>query len=261
MGELDQYYAQYYDLRSPGLAGDVQFYLEEAQKAGSPVLELGCGTGRMLIPLAEAGVRMVGLDLNPDMLAQAYRKIEKLPQDVRDRIEIIEGDMRTFSLDRKFDMIMIPYRAFLHLMTPEDQKAALLRIHEHLSDGGRLVFNIFDPRMEIIATHSGALGQAVKMLSKFQIPDTDHTMIVWDTRQYHPQEQTIEQYFIIEELDGGGVMVNRHCELLTLRYAFRWEMHYLLELCGFKIDALYGDFQRGLFRYGNEQIWVASKGK
>src|SRR5262245_48031980 len=114
MYNYEQVQARYYDYTSTGLEGDLQFYVEEAQKAGSPALELGCGTGRILIPVAEAGVEIVGLDLSDDMLAIARRKVDALPEEVRGRIEIVRGDMRTFSLGRRFRLVIIPYRAFLH---------------------------------------------------------------------------------------------------------------------------------------------------
>jgi hypothetical protein len=80
-----------------------------------------------------------------------------------------------------------------------------------------------------------------------------------DTRQYDPEQQRLDQYFIFEELDDDGRILAKTYSSLTLRYIYRYEMRYLLELCGYKVEALYGDFRRGPFRYGSEQIWVACK--
>ncbi len=259
MKEYDRADAAFYDYCATGLEGDVQFYIEEARKAGSPVLELGCGTGRILIPVAEAGISIVGLDRAPTMLSIASQKIARLNVETQRRIELVEGDMRDFSLGRRFKLATIPYRAFLHLLTSEDQRQALGCIREHLIDNGRLVFNFFDPRLDIIAAHFGSLGAAMKKDREFVHPDTGHRVILWDTRQYDPERQLIEEYFIFEELDHGGRLVSKTYSPLTLRYIYRYEMQYLLELCGYKIEALYGDFQRGPFRYGGEQIWVARK--
>ena len=259
MKEYDRADAAFYDYYATGLEGEVQFYVEEARRAGSPVLELGCGTGRILIPVAEAGVTIVGLDRSPAMLSIARQKTSKLGVEAQHRITLVEGDMRSFSLGQRFKLVMIPYRTFLHLMTPEDQRQALGCIREHLTEDGRLVLNVFDPRLDIIAAHSGALGAAMKKDSEFVHPDTGHRVIVWDTRQYDPGRQTLKQYFIFEELDDEGKVISRSYSPLTLRYVFRYEMQHLLELCGFKVEALYGDFQRGPFRYGGEQIWIASK--
>ncbi|MBC8457146.1 MAG: class I SAM-dependent methyltransferase [Deltaproteobacteria bacterium] len=259
MKEYDRADATFYDYYATGLEGDVQFYVEEAQKASSPVLELACGTGRILIPVAESGISIVGLDRAPAMLSIAREKISKLNVETQRRIKIVEGDMRNLSLDERFKLIMIPYRAFLHLLTPEDQRQALCCIREHLTDDGLLIFNIFDPRLDIIAAHFGSLGSAIKKSQEFIHPDTGHRVVVWDSRQYDLERQIIEQYFIFEELDDGGRVISKTYSPMTLRYVYRYEMQYLLELCGYRIEALYGDFQRGPFRYGNEQIWIARR--
>ena len=259
MSDYAQAYAALYEYRATGLDGDVQFYVEEAQRAGSPVLELGCGTGRILIPVAQAGVAITGLDLSVPMLDIARRKVAALDADTQDRIELVEGDMRRFSLGRRFELAMIPFRAFLHLLTPEDERLALECIREHLTDGGLLILNIFDPRLDIIAAHSGPFGTALKKVSEFIHPETGHRFVVWDTREYDAERQVISQYFVHEELDDEGRVISKTYAPLTLRYVYRYEMQHLLELCGYKIEALYGDFRRGLFRYGGEQIWVARK--
>ncbi|MFX1538190.1 MAG: class I SAM-dependent methyltransferase [Promethearchaeota archaeon] len=251
--------AVFYDYQATGLNGDIQFYVEEAQKAGSPVLELGCGTGRILIPIAKADIDIVGLDYSPDMLSIARQKISKLIPETKKRIQLVEGDMRNFSFDQRFKLIMIPYRAFLHMMTPKDQRQALQCVHEHLTDDGRLVFNIFDPRLDIIAAHFGSLGSSLKKVNEFTNPETKNRVVVWDTRQYDPELQKIDQYFIFEELNQEGTVVFKNYSHMTLRYVYRYEMQYLLELCGYEIEALYGDFQRGSFRYGGEQVWIARK--
>ena len=259
MEEYDRADARFYDYYSTGVPGDVRFYVEEAKRAGSPVLELGCGTGRILIPTAQAGIDIVGLDRAPAMLAIAREKLSELGAETRRRIELVESDMRTFWLGRRFKLVTIPYRAFLHLLTPEDQRRALERIRDHLTDDGRLVLNIFDPRLDIIVGHFGSLGSALKKEIEFFHPDTGNRVILWDTRQYDPERQMIEQYWVFEELDGQGKVVAKTYIPLTLRYVFRYEMQYLLELCGYQVEALYGDFRRGPFRYGGEQIWVVRK--
>jgi len=251
--------ASLYDYFSTGLEGDMQFYVEEAGKAGSPVLELGCGTGRILIPIAEVGINATGLDNSPEMLAIAERKISKLNAEIQGRMELVKGDMRDFSLGRQFKLIMIPFRVFLHLLTPEDQRQALTCIREHLTDDGRLILNIFDPRLDILSQHASSLGASMKKNKDFIHPETGRRFLLWDTRQYDMERQIIEMYFIFEELDDDGRVISKTYSPLTLRYAYRYEMQYLLELCGYNIENLYGDFRRGPFRYGGEQVWVARK--
>ncbi|MDP6421030.1 MAG: class I SAM-dependent methyltransferase [SAR202 cluster bacterium] len=249
--------AVYYDSIATGLPGDVEFYLSEIRRAGSPVLELGCGTGRMLVPIALEGIDVVGLDMAPAMLDIARAKVAALPDQVRDRVEIVHGDMRDISLNRRFKLVLIPYRAFLHLMTVEDQRAALTSIHEHLEDGGRLVFDVFDPNLDMIAAHSSHIGTVLTRLADFDIPESGRKAMVWETREYDLERQVLTEYRIFEELDDQGVVAKKTYTPLELRWIYRYEMVHLLELCGFEIEALYGDFNRGSFKPGGEQVWVA----
>ena len=242
-----------------GERGDVAFYVEEARRAGSPVLDLACGTGRVLIPIAHAGVPVVGVDSSRAMLATARKKIARLPEPTRQRIELVEGDMRSFSLGRRFDLAIIPFRSFLHLMTPADQRQALGRIREHLADAGRLVFKIFDPRLEMIASHLGQGGQALEKESEFTHPETGRQVVEWVRRRYDAANQTIDEERILEELEAGQVVSRTHAPI-SLRWVYRYEMEHLLELSGFVVEALYGGFDRGPFRHGGEQVWVARRG-
>ena len=257
MKEYDQADAALYDHHSTGLEGDVLFYVEEAKKAGAPVLELGCGTGRILIPIAQSGISITGIDRAPAMLAGAQQKIATLPPDTQQRIDLHAGDMRAFSLNQRFRLITIPYRAFLHLLTPKDQRQALECIREHLTVDGQLIFNIFDPDIETLAAHLGPLGAVLKKDAEFMHPETGHTIVAWETRQYDLERQILEHTTVFEEVDEHGAMLSRTHRCLTLRYVFRYEMRHLLELCGYKVEALYGDFQRGPFRHGGEQVWIA----
>lgn len=259
MREYDKIDASFYDHYSLGIPGDVDFYVEEARRAAGEVLELGCGTGRILIPIAQAGIPIVGVDRSVDMLGRAKKKVLELPPKIRQGIKLIRGDMRDFELGREFNLIIIPFRAFLHLLTSEDQRQALLNIREHLADGGRLIINNFDPRLDIIAAHDGPLGGALKKDDEFIHPETKRHVVVWDSRQYDPGDQTVDQLFIYEELDDEGRSLSRVFSTYTLRYLYRFEMQYLLELSGYTVEALYGDFKRGPFRYGGEQIWVVRK--
>lgn len=259
MSEYDRTDAGIYDSFSTGLDGDEAFYVEEAVKAAGPVLEIGCGTGRITIPIAEADVPLVGLDQAPAMLEVARRKIAGLPEETRQRIRIVEGDMRTFKLDRRFALAIIPYRAFLHMMTADDQRRALICIREHLADGGRLVFNVFDPSIEIIAAYMKPLGRAMCHMGSFTHPETGRRVMVSGTRRYDPVEQTLEEHRFFEEVDDEGGVFSKTITPLYLRYVHRFEMQYLLELCGFEVEALYGDFRRGPFQHGHEQVWVARK--
>ena len=120
LSEYDRTDAGFYDGFSTGLDGDVAFYVEEARKAGGPVLEIGCGTGRIMIPIADSGVPVFGLDQAPAMLEIARGKVAGLPADTRQRIRLVAGDVRAFDLDQRFNLVVIPYRTFNYMLTVED---------------------------------------------------------------------------------------------------------------------------------------------
>jgi SAM-dependent methyltransferase len=246
----------YYDLFFKGIEGDVAFYVEEAKKARlGRVLEIGCGTGRVLIPIAKAGVEITGLDASKEMLAILQQRVSGLGDEVKGRIGIVEGDMTDFSLKRRFNLVIIPCRAFLHLMTVEEQKKALGCIREHLADGGRLIMNFFDPRLDVLIDKPDDPGTSEETTD----PESGNKVVMRTTAKHDLERQVLEADFMFEEFDSDGKSVSRANAPLTLRWIYRYEMQHLLELCGFEVEALYGDFERGPFKYGGEQIWVASK--
>lgn len=253
--------SKYYDLLFKGLNGEAEFYVEEAQKAGPPVLELGCGTGRITIRTAEAGVEITGLDVSPFMLDEFRRKLERLKPEVAARIEIVQGDMRDFRLDREFPLITVPYRAFLHMLTVEDQQRALHCIREHLTPGGRLIMNFFDPRLDILA--SNLPGSNREMVKRHEVVDesSGHRVVFYDRGIFRPEAQLIRQESFFEEFGIDGELIRRTEDTCPFRWIYRYEMEHLLVRCGFEVEALYGDFNRGPFRYGGEQIWVARRTK
>ena len=148
---------------------DVSFFIEAARAADGPVLEVGCGTGRVLIPTARAGFEIVGLDLSDDMLAVCRKYLAEEPPDVQTRVKLIKGDMRAFSLGRKFRLATIPFRPFQHLLTVEDQIDCLRAIHRHLEPGGKLILDLFNPSIKFLASDN--LGKEFGEEPTFEMPD------------------------------------------------------------------------------------------
>ena len=253
---MEAYSPSFYDAYFTGVEGDVEFYVGQAHQSEGPVLELGCGTGRILLPLARASVQIVGLDLSGELLEVARRRLEEESPRIRGRATLVQGDMRDFSLGRKFGLVVVPYRAFQHLLTPVDQEEALGCIYDHLAEGGRLIFDTYDPLLDMI---ENGFRSPLRKDTDFVDPDTGNQVVVWYSRQYDPQMQLMEQELIYELIGSGGEVIGRKYGRLTLRYAFQYEMQYLLEQCGFEVEALYGDFQGGPFPGHGEQIWIARR--
>ncbi len=259
MGEYDVYAATY-DVKYGEFTEDIPFYVEEARRAEPPVLELACGTGRVLIPVAQAGVRVVGLDASPAMVQECRHKVAELPEEVQARITLVEADMRDFAFDERFGLVYCPFRAFLHLMTTEDQIAALRNIHAHLRDGGRFVLNFFNPNPAHIAEGASRGRGLAKIGKEFIHPESGNRIIEWSTLGHDPVEQRVEMYFIHDEVDASGQLLHRTYKPMRLRWIYRYEFEHLLARCGFELDALYGGFDRRPFTdVHHELIWVARR--
>lgn len=246
-----------YDAANPTVPGgdDVGFLRRLADEVGGPVLELGCGTGRVAIPLAEAGLEVVGLDRSREMLAIAAAKRTSLPAQVRRRLRLVEGDMTDFRLGRRFGLAFAAFRVFQHLLEPVDQRAALAAVRRHLRPGGLLVLDLFDPRLrwveegaeweEVAETIHPVSGRLVRRTAIDRVNDA--------------LRQRTSILFRLEELEGDGTVVREETEELVLRWTYRHELWHLLELEGFERVAEHSDYAGSPPRYGGEIIAVARK--
>jgi SAM-dependent methyltransferase len=250
-------WAEVYDDYSTGLPHDVEFYVKEAAGADGEVLELGCGTGRILIPIARAGQTVTGLDLAPPMLAICRDKLTHLSGEVQKRVTLVEADMRRFDLKKTFALILCPYRVFLHNLTAEDQLATLECVRRHLAPSGRFVMNVFDPRLDIIASRLGRENAGDQELDcTYFDGKTQNQVDVYQKRWYDAVAQVLHcEFRFIEKLDDGSQRL-KTAKKLTLRWIYRWEMEHLFARAGFEVVELFGDFDRGPFTYGGEQVWI-----
>ncbi len=215
---------------------DRDFYVELARDARGPVLEVACGTGRILIPCQLAGVDIDGLDLYPSMLAVLRRKASALGL----APSLYTADMRAFALPRRYALVFIAFNGFVHNLTTEDQLMTLKTCRSHLLPGGALVFNVFYPALDII---NGKEGFPVLELET-KHPVTGTTLRVYDTRRLNRVEQIQYSRMEIQELDGAGnVAVSHHSET-SMRWTFKPEMELLLRAAGFARWQIFGGFDR-----------------
>jgi SAM-dependent methyltransferase len=229
---LDEYrHPDLYDIENADFDPEGPFYLELARELGGPVLEIGCGTGRMTIPLAKAGLDMTGLDIVPEMLARAKEKAGDLP------ITWVEADARSYSLGKKFRFIFECGSVFMHQLTNADQQAFLERVREHLAPGGMFVVSLFFPHRENLEnvpeekewfSYSDALGQMVRVSGSE----------VYDELAQVKNETAIRR---ITLLNGEEQVL---AAPLCLRYTFPQEMEALLDHAGFRIIERYGGADR-----------------
>lgn len=237
----------------PG-GSDLDFFHALAERVGGPVLELGCGSGRLTIPLAEAGFEIVGLDRSAPMLERAEARRARLPPEVRRRVRFVEGDMTDFRLGRRFELIFAAFRVFMSLLDSESQRRSLAAIRRHLRSDGRLSIDLFDPRFDLLAP---GLQPGQSRMEGVHPVSGNRVVAVAVERDNDPIRQILtEQWRFVEEARDGSIL-REESEELRLRWTFRHEMRHLLELAGFEVLAEYSDYAGAAPAYGREQIWLA----
>jgi SAM-dependent methyltransferase len=237
---------------------DVEFFVAAARESGGPVLEVGCGTGRILIPTARAGIDIVGLDLSPNMLAVCRERLRNEPAEVSSRIELVQADMGGFDLGRRFALATIPFRPFQHLLTVEEQLSCLESIRRHLVEGGKLILDLFNPSLDFLANRP--VGAELGEEPEFSMPDgrriiRRHKIVAQDR---FSQVNDVEILYDVTHPDGRE---ERLVHGFRMRYLFRFEAEHLLARAGFAVEELFADYDKSGYgsTYPGELIFVARR--
>lgn len=210
------------------------FYADEAQRRGGPVLELACGTGQLLTPIAQTGLRAVGLDLSAAMLAAAQGRARSAST----AAAFVEGDMRTFDLGERFALIFIARNSLLHLCSVEDFLACFACVRRHLRPNGVFIFDIFNPSVAILARPPG---------KRFPVMRIEHPergeVTIEATSDYDAAAQINRATWYFSARDQPDFLTVP----LHLRSIFPQELPLLLHAGGLRLEARYGDFSRSPF--------------
>ena len=225
--------ARLYDPWSRSVIEDVAFYVAEARRVEPPIVELGVGTGRIAVPIASEGIRVIGVDSSPGMLDVCRERAETAG--VAELVELRLGDLRAPELTERVELVLCPFRSYLHLRTEEERLGALQAARELLVPGGRLVFDVFAPGDDDIAeTHGRWLEREPEIFERAD----------WDR---HARRLTLS----VRGPSGETTMV------LAWLSAEEWRA--LLEQAGFEVEALYGWFDRRPFSGGEDMVWIAQR--
>jgi ubiquinone/menaquinone biosynthesis C-methylase UbiE len=252
----DSVIADFYDT-SPLVARraqDVNFYREIAATHGGPILELGCGTGRITMPLAESGQRITGMDISRKMLERAERKRAALNAEQRERVRLVQGDMTRFDLSEQFPLIVIPFRPFQHLMAVDEQLRCLACVRRHLATGGRLILDFF--QTDAARMHDPAFLEE-HFVAEYEIAGGRKVRLTERISAFHRAEQRNDVEMAFAVTDAAGRQ-HRSVFAFTFRYFFRYEVEHLLARSGFRVTELFGDFDRSALQDDSpEMIFVA----
>jgi SAM-dependent methyltransferase len=223
--------ARLYDPWSRSVIEDLGFYVEEAVGSGGPVVELGVGTGRIAVPVAEAGVPVIGIDSSAAMLDVCRERAAAAG--VAERLDLRLGDLRNPPVRERVPLVTCPFRAYLHLRDDHERRRALRRACELLAPGGRLVFDVFTPGADDIAeTHGRWLEREPGIFERAD----------WDT-----SSRTLTL----------SVRDDARASTMTLAWLDPEEWHALLEETGFEVLACYGWFDRRPYAGGEDTVWIA----
>ncbi|HEY6961898.1 MAG TPA: class I SAM-dependent methyltransferase [Gaiellaceae bacterium] len=223
--------ARVYDPWSASVVEDVPFYLQEAVQSGGPVLELGVGTGRIAVPIAVAGIEVVGVDLSAGMLEVARERAELAGV----QVDLRRGDMRDPPVDGEFPLVLCPFRSLLHMETDADRRMALRAVSLGLTPTGRFVFDVFAPAADDIAdTHGKWLEREPG---------------IWERADWNEETRTLILRLRTRETQTE----------MSLAWLSVAEWSDLLREEGFVVDAVYGWFDRSPWRGGEDAIFVCRR--
>jgi SAM-dependent methyltransferase len=236
---------------------DLPFYLHLAKETGGRVLEVACGTGRLLVPLARAGFDVTGLDRSPHMLEVVREKLAAAGPEVAGRVRLIEGDMRSFAVDGPFDLAILPVKSFAYLVERADQQSALRCIAAHLCPGGAFALDLLHPRPEWLAQPPGSLRNDLthEIAERGIVVSRTETAVSTDLAA---QVRVIRSAY--EMIARDGSVIKRIVEW-PFRYTYRFEAELLLEQAGFTVEHVYGGYRREPFTSDSEvMLFVARRG-
>ena len=249
-------WSQYYDLLHRGIPGDVEFYVGQAVRAGGRTLEIGCGTGRIAIPMAMSGVDVTGLDDSKPMLDRC-RARKRAIGSTSGRLKLVRADMKSFDLGCEFDFIAMPYRTIMHLLGPEEQRQCLETVRRHLKPEGLFILNTWAARPSVIAPFLGPKSGEVRLVSREAGEEGGGTILHYCASTYDEWTQLLREDHMIQELDAKGRIVKTALLPMVRAWTTPRELGLLLSLCGFEVEAVFGDFACAPFtRSSTEMIWA-----
>ncbi len=220
---------------------DVPFYSALAKRVGGPVLEIACGTGRVLLPVAREGIEIHGVDNSPAMLNVLRKNLQREPEEVRKKVSVSGGDMRTFRLGKKYRLVTMPFRPMQHMHTLEDQMDALKTAALHLDEDGVLAFNVFYPRNDLIMS---SIGEEIPEM-EWPLP-SDPAKIV---KRYFRKEsvdkinQSFNGTFIFRTYQDDRLL-KEETEPFKLSYYTYPHLQALFQLSGLESAEEYGSFAK-----------------
>ena len=233
MSQYPKFFARFYDLIYENIRSDVdeEFFLNKIKDVNGSILEIGTGTGRFFTRALESGKNIYGIDISSEMISILLKRIS-----VKDHYRISKQGITDFEFSRKFDLIIAPFRVFMHLLEVDEQLAALDNVFNHLADKGKFIFDLYVPDLNILLN---GLNDVVDFEGEYQ-PGKKIKRITSAKNDLINQVNNVTMKFEWQEEDG----INREEEwAFQMRYFFRFELEHLLKRSLFNKYAIYGDYE------------------
>ncbi len=248
-----EHIARYYDLSHDRLIEDIPFLLKLAAETAGPVLEIGCGSGRLLIPLARAGYAVTGIDSSPEMLARAEIRLATEASETRALVRLVAGDVKSLRLppEDQYGLIVFGYNTFMHL-DEAAAGAALKRLRPALRDGGRLVIDVTSP----ILLSSAADDPDFVLEDVLEDPLHGETIRQYTAYEAIPGEQAVDVTWLYETTGDDGWGDDQRPVKARLRYHYLYPHQYdlLLTLTGYRLTSLSGDYDGSPFHEDSDRL-------
>jgi SAM-dependent methyltransferase len=239
-------FARLYDDDYGDFSADLELYLPFCERVDGPVLEVMCGTGRVLLPLLRAGHTATGVDISEAMIDIARAKLEHAQLQSRGHAEV--GDVRALALNQRFALAIIAMNSFMHLPTGTEQLAALRSIRKHLQPGGLLIIDLFNPDPHELVADQGLLVHAKSFRSSW-----GSEVQKWVLRRTDFAQQTHYVEFMYDEI-GPDRLVRRDVIPFTMRWLYQFELQLLLQTAGFELEGLLGSYELDDYTSDSERL-------
>ncbi len=252
-------WARFYDLVHPGLPGEEAFYVHRASLTGTRILDLGCGTGRLAIPLARRGCDVTGLDSSRGMLDVCAEKWDA--DGIGGTLRLEHGDMSCLDLEGCFDAVLLAYRTYMHLHTQEQQLSCLACVRDHLSAEGVVLMNTWNPNPAYIHAYDDA-----RMDGEFNLVEVYHP-IGTDVAIQHfhrvgcdPALQRMQEEHLLVTLDAADREIDRIVLPMSRVWTTVRELRLLFSMSGLEVVSQFGGFDGTPFnRDSEDSIWILKR--
>jgi len=241
-------FPRYYDLDQGGFDADIPFYLHLAQRSGEPIFELGCGSGRLLLPLAQAGYKITGVDRSPAMLERARQKLAGAG--LAERVALVQADMRHLKLAGRYRLGFCGNNTLMHLPALHEQYAALQAAFQQLASGGLFALDLPNPHLSTLTEEQTPLSLDKEMID----PASGNHILKFYSQRGDLATQVADITLIYDEMEPAGGAVRRTVVPMQMRWIYPYEARLLLEAAGFSVDAMYGSYDLEPFERRSERM-------